>query len=146
MKKSPYYGLRVMSVVYKALAVVIALFAIGAVGYIWAEALNNSDVAANAWEIRAIMTLGIGGLVALTCYVLSQLIDAQLETLENTQELKETLSTFKNMEATQAEIHRLLKMKTRQTSVTEPLPPLKEEDLAKIQGQLEERSQKLRSK
>ena len=144
MKPKPYYGLRLMSLIYQALAVIIAIVSIAAVGFLWADNyLSGGEVIAGAirWEIRAIMTLGVGGLIALTCYVLSQLIDAQLETLQNTQLIQEQLKTLKHMQATQADILRLLKTRAISTMPT----PVKDEDMPRIRYQLEERAQKLRS-
>jgi hypothetical protein len=145
MAQKPYYGLRLMSFVYQALAVIIAIFSIASVGLLWADNyLNGGQLLAGQmhWAIRALLTLGIGGLVALTCYVLSQLIDAQLETLKNTQIINERLATLKNMEATQADI--LMRVKALSSGSGRARPRTPEED-AMIRSQLDERAQKLRS-
>jgi hypothetical protein len=43
--------------------------------------------AALGWAVQALIVLLAGGLGALTCYVLGQLIDAQIETHDNTLEI-----------------------------------------------------------
>lgn len=88
-----YYGLRMMSVFYKALAMVIAIASIASIGFMAADAyLVNETIDivppdTISWTVQALGVLIIGGLSSLTCYVLGQLIDAQIETYKNTAEI-----------------------------------------------------------
>lgn len=146
MDKKPYYGLRLMSLLYQALAVVIAIFAIASAGAIWADASITGNELLSAgvpWTVRAGMTLGIGFLIALTCYVLSQLIDAQLETLKNSQVIAEQMQTLQQMQATQAKMFKLMQRSAAKTG--NPIP-MTDEDELRVREQLAERASKLRSK
>jgi membrane protein implicated in regulation of membrane protease activity len=85
MNKQRYYGLTASSLIYKGVAVFAILFALGGVGYLTVEGLNLGE-AGNLllawWLPRVVTLLAVCGLVALTAYVLAQLIDVQLSTNE----------------------------------------------------------------
>jgi hypothetical protein len=91
VKVKRYYGLRLMSIVYKALAVMTVLAAIGAVGYISIDFFNIPySLRANAringlYEVINIMlTIGIGGgLLAFILYTLSQVLDVLVSMGDN---------------------------------------------------------------
>ncbi len=96
--KKHYYGLRIMSGFYKSLAVIIAIVSIAGMGFLAADAflttrtVDTMTGTALAWTVQALVILLAGGLSALTCYVLGQLIDAQIETHDNTLDILERLN------------------------------------------------------
>ena len=145
MNEKPYYGLHLMNLLYQALAVVIAIFSVASAGAIWADAtINGSEVLSTGvpWSVQAGMTLGIGFLIALTCYVLSQLIDAQLETLRKTKVISEQLQTMKQMQDNQTKMFQLLQ-RIAERSGTSLL--LTDDEELRIRDQLAERAEKLRN-
>lgn len=93
LKMRKYYGLKILSVFYKALAMVIAIASIAAVGFMAAdvylanEAIDVMPPDTLSWTVQALGVLIVGGLGSLTCYVLGQLIDAQVATYHNTAEI-----------------------------------------------------------
>lgn len=79
----PYYGLRVISVIYKSLMLLTVISTLGALGYLSAQAITATSPGSMQrfidWLPQALtLTIG-GGLLALTLYVLAQLIDIQIE-------------------------------------------------------------------
>lgn len=91
LKIKRYYGLRLMSVIYKALAVMTVLAAIGAVGYISIDFFNipyalRANVRTNGlYEVINIMlAIGVGsGLLAFILYTLSQVLDVLVSMGDN---------------------------------------------------------------
>ena len=91
VKVKRYYGLRLMSIVYKALAIVTVLIAIGAVGYISIDFFNIPySIRANARTnglsevINLMLGIGIGGvLLAFTFFALSQVLDVLVSISDN---------------------------------------------------------------
>lgn len=79
-----YYGLRFVSTLYKLLAVLTVLIVLGAMGYLGAQYLGIPYSArvnfptASDFGVPMLSILIGGGLLALTLYVLSQLIEIQL--------------------------------------------------------------------
>jgi ABC-type bacteriocin/lantibiotic exporter with double-glycine peptidase domain len=77
MKK--YYGLQLIRVFFLAVALIVCITSIGAIGYIVAQVVLANQV------LDVILLLAIlvfGGLLALVFYVLSQLIDLQMQNYE----------------------------------------------------------------
>lgn len=71
-----YYGLRLMQIFYTTCALVVAIFSVGAAGFVIAEPL----LAAQPIDVlRPLAILVLGGLLSLTLYVFAQLIDLLIE-------------------------------------------------------------------
>jgi len=90
-----FLGLRFMSTVYKLLSVLTALLSLVSVGVLMSDAFLTTrtfqlDFANGdwTWALQAFMALFLGGLLALTFYVLAQMIDlsvASYQALQQTQ-------------------------------------------------------------
>lgn len=92
MKPKRFYALRLVSVVYKALALILSLSCIGAVGYVSIQAIQSplSDFYDFQTWVAQTLTLVIGGgMLSLTLFVLAQLIDVQISTHERLNESAE---------------------------------------------------------
>jgi ABC-type multidrug transport system fused ATPase/permease subunit len=102
VNRKKYYGLRIMSGFYKSMAVILVIVSIAFMGVLAADAFLTTQTvndvtgtgAAISWAGQALVVLVIGGLSALTCYVLGQLIDAQIATHDNTLEILEHLENI----------------------------------------------------
>lgn len=96
--KKHYYGLRIMSGFYRSLAVIIVIISIAGMGFLAADAFLTTRTVDSVtgstldWTVQALMILLVGGLSALTCYVLGQLIDAQIATHDNTLDILDRLN------------------------------------------------------
>ena len=71
-----YYGLKLARAFYFVLSFVVAVATVGAVGYQLAQA--NFDTSIINWQ-QTMIYLIVGGLIALTSYVFSQLVDVSLQ-------------------------------------------------------------------
>lgn len=96
----PYYGLRVISVIYKSLMLLTVVSALGALGYISAQAIAATSPGSMQrfieWLPQALtLTIG-GGLLALTLYVLAQLIDIQIEQTKTLRSIEARLAQQPN--------------------------------------------------
>lgn len=81
VKINRYYGLRVVSTVYKLLAVLTVLIIVGGTGYLALAAATsplNDFYDFHWWLPRALSLVIGGGLLAFTFFVLAQLVDVQL--------------------------------------------------------------------
>jgi hypothetical protein len=81
VKINRYYGLRVVSTIYKLLAVLTVLIVIGGTGYLSLAASTSPFGDAQDfywWLPRALSLVVGGGLLAFTFFVLAQLVDIQL--------------------------------------------------------------------
>lgn len=81
-KVKRYYGLHLISLIYKMLTVLTVILVLGGVGYISLFAVESrlSDwYDFNWWLPRAAALIVGGGILALTFYVLSQLVDIQID-------------------------------------------------------------------
>ncbi len=104
IKTNQYYGLRLIKLIYKMLCLLVVITALGGLGYISLQALNMREVATTrfAWWLPQALSLVIGGgLLALTFYVIAQVIEVQLAVntklnhiLKDVQRVPETLQTF----------------------------------------------------
>ncbi len=81
VKLNRYYVLRLLSVVYKILAILVVVFAVVAAAYVWADYLSTdirSRPAVSQPAGQMVADLLVGGIVALSFYVLARIIDVQL--------------------------------------------------------------------
>jgi hypothetical protein len=138
MKK--YYGLRLMSFFYMTLSVVIALISIAGIGFILMDhfVLGNGDV--NAWASRALTFLLIGGISALTCYVVGQLLDSQIETLKAVYKLHDMIP---QMEALRQSNAQLVEQLQSQKAMLNSLGAIAPADHSAIQTQIAERRRRI---
>lgn len=86
MKK--YYGLQMIRVFFLAIAVIVCITAIGAIGYIVSQVMFDGQ-ALDVIQLLAILVFG--GLIALVFYVLSQLIDLEIQNYEASWKLIEQI-------------------------------------------------------
>lgn len=83
VKIKHYFGLRLISLFYKLLAVLTILICIGAIGYLAVQFLSlDPSLRPNAlqygygeWAIQALEIAIVGGLLALTFFVIAQVLD-----------------------------------------------------------------------
>lgn len=141
-KISRYYGLRVVSTIYKLLSVLTVLLVLGGIGYISVAAINSPFSDSYDLQIWVPQALGLvigGGLLAFTFFVLAQLVDVQLSMnnklrimlQQNEEVIKAVNASNKLMEAQIQQMDssldnqaRLLRLQNQQTS------PLKAETRA----------------
>ncbi len=104
IKTNQYYGLRLIKLIYKMLCLLVVITALGGLGYISLQAVNlpETTYAKFTWWLPQALGLVVGGgLLALTFYVVAQLIEVQLAVntklnhiLKETQSIPVTLQTF----------------------------------------------------
>lgn len=83
MKTNQYYGLRLIKIIYKMLCTLVVITSLGGLGYISLQALNHPEYISPygrfTWWLPQALGLVIGGgLLALTLYVIAQVIEVQL--------------------------------------------------------------------
>jgi hypothetical protein len=86
LKVKRYYGLYLISFLYKIFTILTAIFSIGGIGYITLYAVNSplSDRADFDWWLPQALGLVLGaGLLGLTFYVISQIVDVQIDNNRN---------------------------------------------------------------
>jgi hypothetical protein len=109
MKPKRFYALRIISVFYKALALILVLSCIGAVGYVSVQAIQSplSDFYDfQTWVAQTLTLVVGGGMLSLTLYVLAQLIDVQISTHERLNEIAKALNkTVESTEKIAVELH-----------------------------------------
>lgn len=135
-----YYGLRLMSFFYQALAVVISLISIASIGYILVEhfVLQNGDT--TTWTTRAISFLAIGGGLSLTCYVIAQLLDSQITTLKAVYRLHDLIP---HMEQLKASNEQLVKQLEIQKTMLNSLGAVAPTEQRAIQKQIQDRRRRI---
>jgi hypothetical protein len=138
VKLQRYYGLRLISLIYKMLCVLTILFVMGALGYLSLAAVNSPLSDWFDFQIWLPQALGLvigGGLTALTFYVLAQMIEVQLsinakmnQVLSNAQDYeKNSKLLFEEMEKIrvivqgQARVNRL-----QATPANQPAPSVQQ--------------------
>ena len=105
VKTNQFYGLRLIKLIYKMLCILVVITCLGALGYISIQALNLPNGSAYArftwWLPQALGLVLGGGLLALTLYVIAQVIEVQLAVntklnhiLKETQSIPHALHTF----------------------------------------------------
>ena len=80
-KPTQYYGLRLIRLIYQMLCLLTVIVALGGLGYISLHALNSPAPDRADFELWLPQALGLvigGGLLALTFYVIAQVIEVQL--------------------------------------------------------------------
>lgn len=99
MKK--YYGLQLIRVFFLGVAFVVCITAVGAIGYIVAQVVLANQVL----DIILLLSILIfGGLIALIFYVLSQLIDLQMQNYEASSKLLEQIYKANELNAKTVEL------------------------------------------
>jgi hypothetical protein len=86
LKVKRYYGLYLISLLYKIFTILTAIFSIGGIGYITLHAVNSplADRADFEWWLPQALGLLLGaGLLGLTFYVISQIVDVQIDNNRN---------------------------------------------------------------
>src|SRR4051812_17435259 len=81
VKTNQYYGLRLIKLIYKMLCLLVVITALGGLGYISLQTLNaegSSYTRFAGWLPQALGLVIGGGLLALTFYVIAQVIEVQL--------------------------------------------------------------------
>jgi len=106
MTTKPYYGLRLISAIYKALCVITVLVVLGGLGYLTVSAMTSplgDSYDFNWWLPRAAGLVLGGGFLALTMYVITQVVDVLLSINEGVRSMARgeefRLSTDKGMHA-----------------------------------------------
>lgn len=97
-----YNVLRVASLVYKALAFILIFVILGAVGYLAGDA-NKFNMPLSEWATGALSILVGGGLLAFTMFVLAQLIDVQVATTRNVNQVAKEMKALREMLASEQE-------------------------------------------
>jgi hypothetical protein len=97
LKIKRYYGLRLVSLIYKVLAMLASIFIVSAVAFITIEILNTpmglrTFQRSLDWLIQFASLFIGGGLLALTFYVLAQLVDIQVEQTNHLRHIAKSLS------------------------------------------------------
>jgi predicted Co/Zn/Cd cation transporter (cation efflux family) len=95
IKVKRYYGLRVISTFYKLLAVLTIVICIGAIGYLAVQFFSlDPSIRPNAlkygygeWAVQALEIAIGGGLIALTFFVLAQVLDVLVSINNNVRAL-----------------------------------------------------------
>jgi hypothetical protein len=95
-----YNVLRVASIVYKALAFILIFVILGAIGYLAGDARKFGQPL-EEWATGALSILIGGGLMAFTMFVLAQLIDVQVATTRNVNQVAKDLKALRDMLTTE---------------------------------------------
>lgn len=101
-----YYGLRFISAIYKALCIITVLVVLGGLGYLTISAMTSptGDAQDFNWWLPRAAALGLGGgFLALTMYVVTQVVDVLLSINDGLRNLagnnESRLSSDKGMHA-----------------------------------------------
>ena len=81
MKMNHFYGLRLIKLIYNMLCLLVVITCLGGLGYISLQAINADGSSYSkfaAWLPQALGLIIGGGLLALTFYVIAQVIEVQL--------------------------------------------------------------------
>lgn len=133
MKK--YYGLQLIRVFFLAIAVIVCIIAIGAIGYIVSQVMFDEQ-ALDVIQLLAILVFG--GLIALVFYVLSQLIDLQMQSYEVSWKLLEQIHKANELNS------KTVDLLNKQMKMIRNLKSYDGDDIAiSVQSQIEERRAKL---
>lgn len=96
VKVSNYYGLRLATLVLRSLIVIAVFFIIGGIGWFSVQALDGRSaepfVFGQYWLPRVSLLVFTGGLFAFMCFILAQLIDAQVEQAQQMRKMSENMS------------------------------------------------------
>lgn len=121
-----FYGLRFMSTVYKLLSVLTALISLVAVGVLMSDAFLTTrtfqlDFANGdwTWAVQAFMALFLGGLLALTFYVLAQMIDLSVASYRTLQQTQVQIEKSNEVAYTILELQKKLLRRTSQNAEKE---------------------------
>lgn len=131
VKLSRYYGLRIVSIICKALALIIVLAIIGGAGYMSLPVftLPLEQGYDYQWWLRNVLILVItGGLLAFTFFVLSQIMDVQIEMNEKLRLLADHIkSSAQTEQKLLASFQQLVEAVDRQGTASTPLPSAPEQ-------------------
>ncbi|MBI1257605.1 MAG: hypothetical protein GC204_09055 [Chloroflexi bacterium] len=81
MKTNHFYGLRLIKLIYNMLCLLVVITCLGGLGFISLQALNAEGASYTRFATWLPQALGLiigGGLLALTFYVIAQVIEVQL--------------------------------------------------------------------
>lgn len=134
MKK--YYGLQLIRVFFLGVALVICITAIGAIGYIVAQIVFTEQIL----DIVLLLSILIfGGLIALVFYVLSQLIDLQMQNYEASSKLLEQIHKANQLNTKTVELlnKQMRMMRGMNDYEGEDIPVTVEHQIEKRRSQLE---------
>jgi hypothetical protein len=96
-----YYGLQLIRVFFLGVALVVCISSIGAIGFIVSQIMFNGQTL-DVIQLWAILVFG--GLIALVFYVLSQLIDLQMQSYETSWKLLEQIHKANELNAKTVEL------------------------------------------